>query len=116
MTSEDALKRNIRQYWKYAEMAYENSDYNTSIIMHYKCMVACADLNLFRKFNSIPSNHSKRFRSLENNFPDFYEKLDRNFSYYRDSYELEISENIAERVRKDVLKLIEKLEIKTGRD
>ncbi len=77
MTSKEALARNIKQYWKYAELAYKNSDFNTSLIMHYKCMIACADLKLFKKFNSIPSNHSKRFRSLEDNFPNFYRNLDK---------------------------------------
>ena len=113
MTSKEALERNIKQYWKYAELAYKNSDFNTSLIMHYKCMVACADFKLFEEFNSIPSNHSKRFRSLEDNFPNFYRNLDKNFGYYRDSYELEIGESKAEKVRNDARELVEKLGIET---
>lgn len=116
MTSESALECNIEQYWKYAELAFENSDFNTSIIMHYKCMVACADLKLFKKFSSIPSNHTKRFRSLEDNFPEFYRKLDKNFSYYRDSYQLEIDQSTAKKVRQDADQLIKKLGIEVGSD
>lgn len=116
MTSQAALKRNIQQYWKYAELAFKNSDFNTSLIMHYKCMVACADLKLFNKFNAIPSNHRKRFRSLEDNFPEFYRKLDKNFTYYRDSYELEINQTTANKVKQDAQQLIRKLGIETGSD
>lgn len=116
MASEDALEDNIRQYWKYAELAFENSDYNTSIIMHYKCMVACADLKIFKEMNTIPSNHSKRFRVLEERFPDFYKALDSNFGHYRDSYELEINEKTARKVRRDAKKIIGKVGIEPEED
>ncbi len=116
MVSEEALEDNIRQYWKYAEMAFENSDYNTSIIMHYKCMVACADLEIYREMSTIPSNHTKRFRVLEKRFPDFYKALDSNFGYYRDSYELEIKEKTAKKVRRDAQKIIGKAGIKPEED
>jgi len=116
MVSEEALEDNIRQYWKYAEMAFDNSDFNTSIIMHYKCMIACADLKIYREMDTIPSNHSKRFRVLEDEFPDFYRALDSNFGYYTDSYELEIKKKTAGKVRRDARKIIGKLGIEPGED
>lgn len=116
MASEKSLKENIRQYWKYAEMAFENSDFNTSIIMHYKCMVACADLRIYREMGTIPSNHSKRFRVLEDRFPEFYKALDRDFGYYRDSYELEIRKKTADTVRRDAKKIIESIGINSEED
>lgn len=116
MVSENTLKDNIKQYWKYAELAFENKDFNSALIMYYKCMVSCADLKIYKEKEVVQSNHSKRFRVLEKEFPDFYRPLDQNFGNYRDSYELRIKKETVERMRQDVKKLTRKLEVKTERD
>lgn len=116
MVSEKALKDNIKQHWKYAELAFKNKDFNSALIMYYKCMVSCADLKIYREKGVVPSNHSKRFRVLEKEFPGFYRPLDQNFSNYRDSYELRIKKETVGRMRKDAKKLTRKVEIKTEGD
>ncbi len=114
MVSEKTLKENIRQYWKYAEMAFENRDYNTALTMYYKCMASCADLKIYKETNKVPSNHSKRFRVLQNKFPKFYRPLDRNFSHYKDTYDLRVEKETVERIRQDARKLTKKTEVKAG--
>lgn len=116
MASEEALIKNIKQYWKYAELAYSNSDFNTSLIMHYKCIISCADLKILRKMDTVPSNHTKRFRILERNFPDVYRILDKHFSDYRDSYVLNIRNRKAKRVRENAEKLVEEVGVEVKGD
>lgn len=116
MVSKSTLKDNIRQHWKYAELAFKNEDFNSALTMYYKCMVACADLKIYREEGTVPSNHSKRFRVLERKFPGFYRPLDQNFSDYRDSYELRIKKETVRRMREDAEELTQRVGVQTEGD
>lgn len=106
---EDILIKNIKQYLKYARIAHEEEDYNTSLVLFFKTLTAICDLKIFRDKRIIPSNHAHRFRILENEYPAIYKILDRDFPYYTDTYELEIKKETAELVKKDAEKLLKEV-------
>lgn len=102
----DVLVGNLKGYLKYAYESYVNGDYNTSLTLFFKALIAVCDIEIFQKTKTIPSSHENRFRVLESRFPYLYRIADKDFPYYTDSYRITISKRIADLVKGDVEKLL----------
>jgi len=105
MGIEQTLADNAGRYYKWAEDAFTEGDYNVSITLHFKLAAEVCDLLLFSKTRRITSNHTERFRLLEKLFPDVYLLLDTLFSIYQKTYTAKMNLNEAEAVRKNVLEI-----------
>jgi hypothetical protein len=106
MAIEDVLARNLAQYRRWGDKAYDADDLNTAVTLYYKALVAISDMIIYRKTGLVPSNHTERFRLMRREYPELYEVLDRDFAHYRDSYHLEIRREVVEVVRADVERFV----------
>lgn len=111
MTQFDILLKNIKEYLKYAQEAYEKNDYNTAMTLFFKVLVTICDYQILRETGTIPSSHENRFRVLEVKFPFLYRIIDRDFPYYTDSYRISIDKRIVDLVMNDVKKLLKEFKI-----
>jgi|SRR3989344_8417614 len=99
---DEILRENAKRFLKSAQLIYQTKDYTSSTILYFKCLFAILDLKIFEKLRRTPKDHTERFRILEASFFDFYESLDKIYSIYRNAYNLIISKEDCDRVKKDV--------------
>lgn len=108
---EKALLKNASEFYKEASDSEKEGSYNTAVTLYFKAMSVIIDLFILRKEGKIPSNHSKRFRILESKYPKLYRIMDKDFPLYRDSYRLNLDEEYAKTMRKDVEEVIDFTEV-----
>lgn len=69
-------------------------------------MAVLADLFIYMKEGSIPSNHSERFKILKARYPEIYSILDKIFPIYQQSYKLKMSLEHVEELENDFRRII----------
>lgn len=105
MSIEQTLAENAKKYYKWAEEAFKQGDYNVSTTLHFKLAAEVCDLLLFTKTRRITSNHTERFRQLEKLFPEVYKLLDALFPLYQKTYTARMNKSEAEVVRKNATQI-----------
>lgn len=98
----ELIKKNFEEYFEIALYSYGKGKYNSAVTLFYKALVELCDYELIKKLNIIGANHTERFKLLEKHSPELYSIASKMFKYYRDSYNNQISKNIAEVVRRNV--------------
>ncbi len=99
---EDILKENAGRFFKSARLIYETKDYTSATILYFKCLFAIFDFKILLKIGKTPKDHTERFRILQATFLDFYQILDELYPIYRNAYNLIISREDCDSVRKNV--------------
>ncbi len=102
MAEMDIIKRNFEEYKEIGDYSLKKGKFNAAVTLYYKALVELCDLELLRKLNRIGANHSERFHLLEQASPELYAIASKLFRFYRDSYNKEMSETIAQLVGKEV--------------
>ena len=101
---EDIIKNNLKEFFDLAEYAFKMKKFNAATTLYYKALVEICDFELLRRIKKIGTNHNERFLLLEQYNPELYGIADLLFTYYRDSYNKEISYTIANQIRENVKK------------
>jgi hypothetical protein len=104
---EEELRRNIRTFWKSAELVYHSKDTTSATLLYFKCWFVALDLMIFLHQKITPKDHTERFQILKTRYPPQYESLDREYAVYRQTYHLTISQPTCERIRSTVLKVLD---------
>lgn len=102
MADKEIIEKNFREYLEMAEYSFSKGKLNAAVTLYYKALVELCDLELLRKLNKIGANHTERFDLLRASSPSLYNTASKLFRFYRDSYSKEISETIANLVKKEV--------------
>jgi len=111
MSTKEELIKNIKSFFKSAELVYKTSDYTSSCILYFKVLFALFDYIILISGYEIPKDHTERFRTLENYFPELYKNLDKLYPIYRNSYTTSISKIDCDLVRNYVNRIIKEQKI-----
>lgn len=107
----EELEKNIKSFWKSAELVYSSREYTPATILYFKCLFAVLDHTLLAKLKKTPKDHTERFQLLKANFPELYGIADKYFQLYRDTYSLTIEKEKCDEVRKNVSRIIKEQKI-----
>lgn len=111
---EKFLIENAKEFLTKAKEADADKAYNSAVTLYFKAIAVLADLFIFRKEGSIPSNHAERFRILERKYPYLYRIMDKDFPIYQQSYQLRLGKEYSEVLRKDAEKAVRFTGIEAG--
>ncbi len=96
------ILKNFGEFYELAELATKTKKYNAAVTLYYKALIELCDLFLLKSINKIGANHSDRFLLLKMSNPDMYATSSRLFTFYRDSYNKEMSQATAEVFKNEV--------------
>lgn len=99
---ESILRDNTKMFLKSAKMVYGAHDFTSATILYFKALFSILDLIILTSTGRTPKDHSERFRILESRFPKLYALLDLLYPTYRDTYTIQISKEICDRVKENV--------------
>jgi len=102
VATKEIIEKNFEEYQEIAEYSFSKKKYNAAVTLYYKALVELCDLALLTSINKIGANHTDRFELLEHHFPEIYKIASKLFRFYRDSYNKEMDETIANLVKKEV--------------
>ncbi len=102
MAEIDIITKNFKEYKEIAEYSFNKEKYNSAVTLYYKALVELCDIDLLNKLKVIGANHTERFEMLKTVSPKLFKISSKIFRFYRDSYNKEISQTVAELVKSEV--------------
>ena len=102
MATADTIKRNFDEYKSAAEDSLAKKRFNAAVILYYKALLELCDTELLRRNGRIGANHNERFEMLRESSPKLYDIASPLFKFYRDTYNNNVSEQIARLVGRHV--------------
>lgn len=107
MDQKDELKKTFIEEYSSAKILKEMNKLKSALILISKSLFALCDYIIFKRYSSLPKNHSERFRILELKEKKIYERVDSIWSKYTDTYSKpsnEESYKLLNKVIKDIVK------------
>jgi len=108
----EILEKTAREYYSSGNEEFNKFRYNSAVVLFFKALVAFTDLYILQKIGQTPSSHTDRFRICQINFPKIYDLLDKDFPFYQDSYNVIMTEELAEVIKGDAEKLAHETQTK----
>jgi len=102
MAEKDIIEKNLKEYLEIARYSFGKKKFNSAVTLYYKALVELCDLELLEKANKIGANHTERFELLQRFSPELYKAASKMFRFYRDSYNKEIKEAVANLIKEEV--------------
>jgi uncharacterized protein (UPF0332 family) len=94
---EKELTENADEFLKSGKENVINKRYNAAVSDLFNCIVICCDFIIYKKRRLLPRNHTERFSLLRIVDKKLYSDVAELFKGYRDSYNLRMKKEDAER-------------------
>ena len=108
MTKADILENTAKEYYETGAENLEKKRYNSAVVLFFKALVALSDLFLLQQTGETPSSHTDRFKVTKEKFPEVYNLLDKDFPFYQDSYNVIMTQELAEVIKDDAREISRK--------
>lgn len=95
----DQLIQKAKNYYLLALFAETKGMHAEAVTNYFKALFALADLELYKRIEQLPKNHTERFALLQEHEPFLYKQLDSIFFIYRETYTKEVTQARVEFIR-----------------
>lgn len=108
MTTElEQLQQNLDEFLESAKNEFRDGSYNSAVTLYFKALATYCSILIYKKYQIIPKDHQDRFDYLKMTDESLAKTSNRIFGVYRRSYNLRLSKNEAESVKKEVEKIVQ---------